>query len=225
MSAGEIVLQSLAEMWANFTNFLPKLILAVILLFAGFLIAWLLEVITKKILRAIYLEEIVAKIGLKRLFEKAGLKITFTRLFAGIVYWFILIVFLAAVVNVLNLKQISDFLNKLVVYLPNVIAAVVILIIGILIANLLSNIVKNASQSANLKSAEFLGSLTKWVIFTFALLSAFVQLKIAQDLLKILFTGIVAMLTISGGLAFGLGGKDLAKDILEKLRGNISKKE
>lgn len=225
MSAGEIVIQQFTEMWADFTNFLPTLILAIILLFAGFIAAWILEVITKKILRAIYLEEIVTKIGLKKLFEKAGLKITFTRLLSGVVYWFILIVFLAAVVNVLQLKQISDFLNKLIAYLPNVIAAVVILIIGILIANLLSNIVRNAGKSANLRSTDFLSGLTKWVIFVFALISALVQLKIATNLLTTLFTGIIAMLAIAGGLAFGLGGKDLAKDILDKIRGDISKKE
>jgi len=123
---------------------------------------------------------------------------------------------------VLGLTQLSEFLDGLVAYLPNVIAAVAILIIGILVANLLYSIVKNASESAKLKSSSFLASLTKWSIFVFAFIAALVQLKIAADLLTVLFTGIVVMIAIAGGLAFGLGGKDAARDIINKIKGNIS---
>ena len=216
--ATQIVLDSFSDFWAKFTGFVPTLLLAIALLFAGFIVAWIFEVISKKILRAVKLEEIVAKVGIKHLFEKAGLKITFTRLLAGVVYWFVLIVFLAAVVNVLGLTQLSEFLDGLVAYLPNVIAVVAILIIGILVGNLLYNVVKNASESARISAAGFLASLTKWAIFVFAFVAALVQLKVAPDLLKILFTGFVVMLSLAGGLAFGLGGKDAAKDVIDKLK-------
>lgn len=225
MGVTEILQQSFADFWAKFTSFLPTILLALILLFAGFLLAWLFEVITRKMMKVIYFEKITEKMGLKSLFEKAGLRISITRLLSGVVYWFVLIVFLAAVVKALNLNQIYDFLNKLIAYLPNLIAAVVILIIGILVANLLSNIVKNSSEAAKLKSAKCLAGTVKWVILVFAVIAALVQLKIAPDLLKILFTGFVVMLALAGGLAFGLGGKEAAKDVIEKFKEDVSKKE
>lgn len=217
-STTQIVLDSFSDFWAKFTGFIPTLLLAIALLFAGFIIAWILEVMSRRILRAIKLEEIVAKVGIKRMFEKAGLKMTFTRLLSGVVYWFVLIVFLAAVVNVLGLTQLSSFLDGLVAYLPNVIAAVAILIIGILVGNLLYNVVKNASESARIQAAGLLATLTKWAIFIFAFIAALVQLKVAPDLLKILFTGFIVMLSLAGGLAFGLGGKDAAKETIDKLK-------
>ncbi|MDP2684646.1 MAG: hypothetical protein Q8P20_06425 [bacterium] len=218
----QIVVNSTSNFWTKFVDYLPTLILALVLLFVGFILAWLFEIISRRIMKFIMLDKIVEKIGLRSLFDKAGLKVSFTRLLSGVVYWFVLLVFLASVVNVLGLNQLTDFLNSLVAYLPNVIAAVAILIIGILVANLLYGIVKNASESAKLKSSNFLASLTKWSIFVFAFIAALVQLKIASDLLTVLFTGIVVMISIAGGLAFGLGGKDAAKDIINKIKGNIS---
>lgn len=213
----QIVLDSFADFWSKFTSFIPTILLALALLFAGFIFAWIFEMIARKIMRFVMLEKIVEKVGLKTMFEKAGLKVSFTRLLSSIVYWFVLIVFLASVVSVLGLTQLSSFLDDLVAYLPNVIAAVAILVIGILVANLLYSVVKNASESANLSSANFLASLTKWSLFVFALIAALVQLKLAPELLTILFSGFVVMLSIAGGLAFGLGGKDAAKEIIDKL--------
>lgn len=221
----EVVLASFTDFWEKFTSSIPTILVAVILIFAGFIFAWIFESISKRILRAIKLEEIVARVGLQQLMQKAGLHTTFTRLLSGLVYWFVLIVFLAAVIDIAGLTQLSSFADNLVGYLPNVIAAVAILVIGVLVANLLHNIVKNATHSANINASHFLAALTKWSIFVFAFIAALVQLKIAPDLLKILFTGFVVMLSLAGGLAFGLGGKDFARDILESLRRNTSKHE
>jgi len=213
-----IVVDSFSDFWAKFIDFIPTLLLAIALFIAGFIIAWIFEIISRKIMRLVMLEKIVDKSGLRALFAKGGLKISFTRLLSGVVYWFVLIVFLATVVSVLGLTQLSNFLEELVAYLPNVIAAVAILIIGILVANLLYNVVKNACESARIASADFLASLTKWSIFVFAFIAALVQLQIASDLLKILFTGFVVMLALAGGLAFGLGGKDAAREIVNKMK-------
>ncbi len=218
MDTTQIVRQSFSEFWGDFAGFIPTLLIAIILLFAGFIFAWFFSVIAKRILRAVKLEEIAAKIGLHRAFAKAGFKSTLTLLISNIVYWFILIVFIASAVNVLGLSQLSDFFNSLIGYLPSVIAAVVIIVIGVLVSNFLSSIVKNAAESANISSAGILTALTKWSVITFAVIAALVQLKIAPDLLKILFTGLVAMITIAGGIAFGLGGKDAAKEIVDKTR-------
>ena len=150
----QIVLQSFTDFWVQVTGSISTILVAITLLFAGFIFAWIFESIARRILRAIKLEEVVSSIGIKLLFEKAGLKITFTRLLSSVVYWFVLIVFLSAMVSVTGLTQLSDFLDRLVAYLPNVIAAIAILVIGILVANLLHNVVKNASEAANIGAAK-----------------------------------------------------------------------
>lgn len=221
--ATAVVLSSFTDFWGKIANSIPTLLVALVLIFAGFIFAWIFEELSKKLLRAVKLEEIMARIGLRQILEKAGLRITFTRLLSAIVYWFVLVVFLAAVVDIAGLHQLTQFVNNLVSYLPNVIAAVAILIIGVLIANVLYNVVRNAGHSANITVSNFLASLAKWSVFIFALIAALVQLKIAPDLLKILFTGIVAMLALAGGLAFGLGGRELARDILENIRRSVSR--
>lgn len=218
----QIVLDSFADFWSKFTGFIPTLLIAITLLFVGFILAWIFEIVARRVLKAVKLDTIVEKVGLKALFDKAGLKVSFTRLLSGVIYWFVLIVFLASVVNILGLTQLSDFLDQLVGYLPNVIAAVAILVIGILVANLLYNVVRHSSESAGISHAKFLSSLTKWSIFVFAFIAALVQLGVATDLLKILFTGFVVMISLAGGLAFGLGGKEAAKDVIEKLKGDVS---
>lgn len=218
MNSADILVESFADFWSQFTSFIPTILLAIVLLFAGFLLAWFFEGLTKKILRTIGVEKAYEKVGLKSMFEKGGMKMSLSRLVGSVVYWFILIVFLSSVARILNLGQISDFLNSLVGYLPNVIAAIAIMIIGILVGNVLSNVVRDSSNAARIESANFLSNLTKWAIFIFALLAALSQLQIAGDLIRILFAGIVVMLALAGGLAFGLGGKDTARDILEKIK-------
>lgn len=223
IEVSQLVLDSTSNFWTRFIDYLPTLLLGLVLLFAGFILAWLFEMVSRRTMKFLMLDKVVEKVGLKNLFDKAGLKISLTRLLSGVIYWFVLLIFLGSVVNVLGLSQLSEFLDSLVAYLPNVIGAVAILIIGILVANLLFSVVKNACESANIASSKFLASLTKWSIFIFAIIAALVQLKIATDLLTVLFTGIVIMISLAGGLAFGLGGKDAAKEIIDKIRSNVSR--
>jgi small-conductance mechanosensitive channel len=110
-------------------------------------------------------------------------------------------------------------------YLPNVIIAVIILLVGVLVANFTRNVVKSAVEAAKLTSGDFLSGLSRWSILVFSFMAALVQLGIAEGLIQTLFTGFIAMLAIAGGLAFGLGGKDQAAKVLGKLKRDISSEE
>jgi hypothetical protein len=102
-------------------------------------------------------------------------------------------------------------------YIPNVIIAVVILIVGMVVGNFVFTLVKETALAAELESADFLAGVAKWALFIFTLMAALIQLKVASELIQILFTGLVFMVALAGGIAFGLGGKDKAERILEKL--------
>ena len=120
--------------------------------------------------------------------------------------------------DVLGLNQVNDFLQQVVLlYLPQVIVAVLILLVTALIADAMQSLVVGSAKAAEVKSANFLGSVTKWSIWVFAILMALFQLGVAAPFLQTLFTGFIVALALALGLSFGLGGKDTAKRILEKM--------
>jgi hypothetical protein len=221
----EVILASLSKVWLKFLAFLPNLVGAVVVLIIGWVIAVFLGRIVTRILRLVKIDEGLEKIGIKKPLEAARVRLNAAGLLGALVKWFLIIVAFLAAADILNLPQVTEFLRSVLLYIPNVIVAVVILLIGILLADFLEKVVKGSVKVAKLTSAEFLGKLTKWVIFIFAGLAALVQLGVASTLLETLFTGLVAMLALAGGLAFGLGGREEASRIISKIRGDISARE
>lgn len=132
--------------------------------------------------------------------------------------WATIILFLIPAAEVWGLSRVTDVLNQLLFYLPNVIVAVIIGFVGFVFANLVSELVHHSVKTVGATSANTLSALARYSILFFVVLIVLNQLGIAQDLIRILFTGIVAMLAIAGGLAFGMGGRDMAKDLLEEFR-------
>lgn len=221
---GEVVTASFQKLWAGFIDFLPSLLGAIIIFLIGWVIAIALGKLVAQIIRALRVDQILSKMGFGRALERAGLRLD-SGLFVGeLVKWFLIIVFLMAATDILNLPQVTAFLKQVLLYVPRIIVAVLILLVAVMVANFLQRLVRATVEAARLKSANFLAAVTKWAVLIFALLAALVQLGIAPSLIQTLFTGLVAALAIAVGLAFGLGGKDLAGQALEKLRKEISER-
>jgi hypothetical protein len=134
---------------------------------------------------------------------------------------FFIIVFLVVALNVLGLSEVNVFLLQVLAYIPNVVVAMFILFIASMAADILGSLISGASLAVGSHVAHLLGSITRWAIWIFALMFAFSQLGIAPQFMNILFTGIVAMLALAGGLAFGLGGKDAAAEFIKEVRSEI----
>src|SRR3989344_5544653 len=140
-----------------------------------------------------------------------------------LIRWFIIIVFLMASLEVLGLTQVNIVLQSVVlVYLPQIIAAVIILILAAVGAELAKNVVVASARAAGTHAVYFMGALTKWVIWILAFLVALSQIGIAAEFAQMLFMGVVIGLSIAFGLAFGLGGKDAAASYIDKLRKEMS---
>ena len=140
--------------------------------------------------------------------------------------WFTIVVFLITAFEILGLNQVNSFLTGVVVgYIPQVIAAVLILLLAVVIADALQKTVVASAKAADLTSANFLGSITKWSIWIFAVLAALVQLGIGAIFIQTLFTGVVVALSVAFGLAFGLGGRDAAAQAIEKMKKEITSHE
>jgi hypothetical protein len=118
----------------------------------------------------------------------------------------------------LGLYAFSNFLKDVLNYIPNVVAAVLIMLATFVVANFLRRVVSASVASARLHASKFLGTLTWWSVVVFGLLTALVQLNVAVSVINTLITGFIAMLALAGGLAFGLGGKSYAEYLINKLR-------
>ena len=214
----DIVRAPLMDVWSGVAMFLPKLVAAVVVFLVGWVIAMLLGKVAYHIVRVLHIDHALAKVGFRQAWEKSGFDLDSAKLFYELVKWFFVIVFLMAATNILGLSEVTQFLRTVVYYLPNVIVAAIILLIGILVAKFLENLVKASVKAAGLASGNFLGVLTKWSVFVFSLLVALSQLGVASDIIRIVVVGFVAAVSLAVGLSFGLGGVKHADDMIGHLK-------
>lgn len=218
--------ESFQNIGSGVITFLPKLILALIIFIVGWVIAIFLGRIVDQIIKALKVDRALESVGAGDLVARAGFKLDTGAFIGGLVKWFFIVVFLVAAVDVLGLKQINAFLSDVVLaYLPNVIAAAIILVVAAIIAGVAEKVITGGAKAANLPSAHFIGVIARWAIWIFAILSALFQLGVAGPFVQMLFMGIVGMLALAAGLAFGLGGKDAAARWLDKIQEDISRRD
>lgn len=218
----DVIRFTLQNLWTGFIAFLPNFLGALVILVVGLVIAAGLSKVVEKLVDALRLDRLLEQFGLGKLLERADLRLDSGRFIGVLVQWFFVIVTLLAVSDILKLEAFSDFLSQVLLYVPNIVVAVLIMLAGVVVAAFLSRLVRASVLAAQLHAAHFLGALTKWSVLVFAFLAALSQLGIAGALVNTLIMGFVAMLALAGGLAFGLGGRDVAAAWLEKLRSEVS---
>jgi len=193
----EVTVNSLQGLWMSVINFLPSLIGALVVLIVGLIVAAVIRAIVQKIIDSIKVDALLKKIGLGPHFERGGLQINSGKFVGLLVYWFLIIVFVLAAADILQLWGLSAFLQSVVAYLPNIIVAVLIMLAAVVLANFLRSLVRASVASARLHGSKFLGSLTWWVVIVFGLLAALIQLGIATVIINTLVTGLIAMLALN----------------------------
>lgn len=214
---GGILTTSFIEIWFRFVDLIPRILAAVVIFIAGLFIAEGLGRLIAKVVKKLYVDRAVEVTGFKRVLEKIGFKMEVSKALGLLITWFLYAVTLVAAADILGLTQISQFLRSVVLYIPNVIIAVVILVVGIIVSNFVNTLVKETASAAKLTVTDFLANVAKWAILVFTFMAALIQLRVATELIQILFTGLIFMFALAGGIAFGLGGKDKAKNVLDKL--------
>lgn len=214
--------QSFQGLWYGIINFVPNLVVAVVIFILGWMIGSVLGRLVAQIIKAIRVDSALESAGAADVLSRAGFKLDSGAFIGGLVKWFFIVVFLVASFDVLGLSQVNFFLQDVVLaYLPNVIVAMLVLLVAAVIADAMQKVVVGSAKAAGMGHAHLLGGVTKWAIWIFAFIIALSHLGIAQPFMQVLFTGVVAMLALAGGLSFGLGGKEVAAHFLEKLRGDI----
>ena len=219
---GEVLKASFQQLWSGVAQFLPKIVVAVVVLIIGWIIAAAVGKLIAKVIKALRVDKALQGLGAEGPISQAGFKLDAGSFIGALIKWFLFIVFVVAAMDVLRLTQVNVFLREVVLgYLPNVIVAALILIIAAALADLAKRVIAGSAKAAKVSSAGLLGGIAKWAIWIFALLAALYQLGVTPALIQTIFTGFIAMLAIAAGLAFGLGGKEAASRYIEKLRQDI----
>lgn len=206
-------------------QFLPNVLLAIVIFIAGWIVGSVLADVISKIVKSAKIDGVLESAGVSKLVEKAGFRLNTGAFLGGLVKWFIIVVFLITALDILKLGAVNAFLMNVVLgYIPQVIVATLILVVAAVIADFTQKILSGSARAMDSRHAGFVGGIARWSIWIVAILAALNQLGIAATMMQTLFTGLVAMLALAGGLAFGLGGKEAAANYLEKLREDISNK-
>jgi len=216
-SVNSVLISTLNGSVSTIFSFIPRFLSGFIILLIGIIIATFLRQLVQEVLRFVKFEAFLKKYGVPESKENAQWSV----IIAEIVRWFIIIIFLVPTADVWGLGKFVDVLNNLLLFLPNVFIAVLLLLVGFVVSKLVYDLLLASVRGLSKDSARTIAMVGRWSVLTFVFLVVLNQLGIASDLIRILFSGIVAMVALAGGLAFGLGGKEVARDIIEKLRKKI----
>jgi hypothetical protein len=225
-SWGDLIVSSLQTVWVQVASFIPNLVVALIFLVIGLIIAAGLGALVEKIIDAIKLDTLLRRAGVEQYVERAGMRMSSGRFLGQTVYWFFVLVTLLAVAGSLGLTAFASYLESVVGYIPHIVAAVLIVLAAAVIANFLRKLVRGSILSARLHAANFLGGLTWWAVFLVGLAAGLRELGVGQvfsDYLGAVLQGVVLMVALAFGLAFGLGGKEYAAHLIERFRSHYER--
>ncbi len=197
---------------------LGNVLIAVGIVLLGWMLGKYAEKLFRRLEKKLKVAKLYQKIGLTHLLQKANIKASAGEIIGKLAKGYIITIFVITAANVLGFTQVSEFLDSVIAYIPNVLIALVIILLGMRIADTSSAILENTLKLAHSGAAKTLALSAKYIIITFAILGALFELKIAEDLVRILFTGFIAMIVLAGGLAFGLGGKEVVREFLDDMK-------
>jgi hypothetical protein len=216
MEQFDIFLTSLASFWSELASFLPQLLAALVLLFVGWLLAKLARTGVMRVLKLMNFERATEKSGLESFLKHAELEVSIASILGNLAYWLIILVMIVFVANSLGLHVVADLFNRVVLYIPNIIVAILVLVFGTILARFINRLV-----FAWLSNMEFAGALTvstfsEYAMLIFVFFMAMEQLQIANELLTAAFVIAFGAVGLALALAFGLGGRDWAARVIEE---------
>jgi len=210
MNMSDTLFQPLQNALSTFLSYLPQLIGAIVILIIGYIVAKVLQAVVGRVLRAVGFDGWMEKGGIKQFFDRAETNQTPVSILGQLVFWFVFIIALTMAADALGIPQVSVILGQLIAYIPSIIAAVLILILAALLANFVSGIVRGATGSG------LLASVAQYAIIVYAVFAAITELGIAVELTAPTFLIVLGAVALGAAIALGLGGREVAQDILQK---------
>ncbi len=213
-----VTVQALQNLWQGFIGFIPVLIGAIIVFVIGWFISIGVGKLITEILKKLKFNQLFEKEGWKTALSRAEIKVDAAAFIGAIIKWVLAIVFLLAAVEILGFNQFAGFLRSVIEYLPNVIVAALIFVVTVILVDIVEKVVRAAVESIKVGYGQMVSAVIKWSIWIFAILAILYQLGVARPFMETLFTGLVAMMVLALGISFGLGGKEVAGEMLQDLK-------
>ena len=212
---GDAVMLSVTQALSNFLSFLPALIGAILVLVLGWILSGFLASLIEKALKTVGFERASQSSGIAGFIEKSGSTWTASKVVAEIVKWFIRLVAIQAAASILGMGRITQIIDAMLLFLPNVIVALVIVVVGAFIANFVAGIVRGTVSEMGFDNPDLVANIARYAIIVFAVIAAVDQLGIAETVVNTLLVGTVAALALAFGLAFGFGGQATAAQLTQ----------
>jgi small-conductance mechanosensitive channel len=204
------MIESLRAGLDAFFAFIPQLLGAIVLLVVGYIVAKILQAVVSRVLKAVGFDGWMERGGIKQFFKRAQTRETPATVLGKLVFWFVFIITITMAADALGIQQVSQVLAQLIAYIPSIIAAILILILAALLANFLSGIVRGATDN------DILANIARYAIIVYAVFAALTELGIAVQLTAPTFLIVLGAVALAAAIAFGWGGRDVAKDLIER---------
>lgn len=211
---GQALFGALNEGLVALAVFVPKLVAGLIVLLVGLIVASVLRKVVVEVLNALKLEQFLHRYGV----PEAKAELAWSNILSEIVRWFVIVLFVVPTADIWGLTQVTIILNQVLLYIPKVLVATIIALVGLVFAKLAHDTILASVHGISRDSANTVATVTRWAIVGFVVLAVLDQIGVAPELIRILVTGFVAMLAIAGGIAFGLGGQGSAREVIEDLK-------
>lgn len=217
------ILSPIDMMWTKVVGFLPTLVSVIVILFVGWLVAAVLQKVVVRFLKLARLDTISEKAGVSNILLKGDISQTLSEIVGALVYWLFMLVVILAAVNALNLNEAATLLNSIILYIPRVIVAIFIVVLGIFFASVLATTVRTTAANSGVKQAKGLGRLTQIIIIIFTVIQSLQQLQIDVTVLNLVVKGTVGALALGVAIAIGLGCQTIVGRYAQELIDSFKK--
>ena len=219
------IMQPVEAMWTRVLGFLPTMVSVILILVIGWVAATFAQKLITRFLKLARLDTVSEKIGIANILTKGDINYTLSEIIGVLIYWLLMLVVLLTAVNALQLTVAAELLNQVILYVPNVIASVFILVLGIFFASIIANTVRTTAANAGVPQARSLGQFTQVIVIIFTIIESLKQLRIDTTVIELLIKATLAALALGVGLAIGLGCKDMAAKYVGQLVDSFKSKK
>jgi hypothetical protein len=214
---GQALLVSITGALIALLSFIPAIIGAAIILIIGWVLSGILARVVETLLNKVGFEHAAERTGITGVISRSGAgTMRASHVIAELVKWFVRLIFLEIAAQALHLTAVTTLLNSIVLFIPNLVVALIILLVGVLAAQFIGRLVRGGLSQANFSNANLFGTIAEYGIIGLAVVTALNQIGIATMIVTILFAGVVGALALAAGLAFGLGGRETAAEIWQR---------
>lgn len=215
---------SVTSLGLGFAALLPKIVLAVVLFVVGFVVAGILSKLVAELVRMLKVDKVLGNTGIKSALDRAGVSLNSGVFLGEMIRWFVILAFLVSSLEILGLSRVTYFLSQVLAYIPTFVSAGLIIVVTAVVAEFVKKIITSSAQAASFAGSAPAGKLVKATVWVFGVVMALQVIGVPTQLFNTVITGVVAALSLAFGLAFGLGGRDVAAQILAKTYQDIEKK-